>query len=188
MKGFVRDDLLFSLCGLNCGLCSLHMGGHCPGCGGGAGNQTCAIARCAMQKEVQPVYCSTCAEFPCERYSRPDEYDSFITHRNRMKDFIRMKDIGAEAYHEEQQEKIEILSKLISEYNDGRRKTLYTLAVNLLEIEELRDIMHILAEENSEEITIKEKAEKAVSLLQERAAKVPVELKLRKKAVQKSTG
>ena len=133
MKGFEREDQLFSLCGLNCGLCSMHLGGYCPGCGGGAGNQACAIARCAMQKEDTPMYCSACSEFPCERYAEPDAYDSFITHRNRMQDFMRMHTIGAAAYHKEQLEKIEILKELLSDYNDGRRKTLFTLAVNLLE-------------------------------------------------------
>ena len=42
----------------------LQLGGYCPGCGGGAGNQACAIARCAMQKEDTPMYCSACSEFP----------------------------------------------------------------------------------------------------------------------------
>ena len=111
MKGFEREDQLFSLCGLNCGLCSMHLGGYCPGCGGGAGNQACAIARCAMQKEDTPLYCSACSEFPCERYAEPDAYDSFITHRNRMQDFMRMHTIGAAAYHKEQLEKIEILKE-----------------------------------------------------------------------------
>ena len=35
MKGFTRDETRFSLCGLNCALCSMHLGGYCPGCGGG---------------------------------------------------------------------------------------------------------------------------------------------------------
>ena len=39
MKGFIRSDRLFSLCGLNCGLCTMRLGGCCPGCGGGEGNQ-----------------------------------------------------------------------------------------------------------------------------------------------------
>ncbi len=37
MKGFSREETRFSLCGLNCLLCSMHLGGYCPGCGGGAG-------------------------------------------------------------------------------------------------------------------------------------------------------
>ena len=35
MKGFTREETRFSLCGLNCALCSMHLGGYCPGCGGG---------------------------------------------------------------------------------------------------------------------------------------------------------
>ena len=34
MKGFTRDETRFSLCGLNCALCSMRLGGYCPGCGG----------------------------------------------------------------------------------------------------------------------------------------------------------
>lgn len=34
MKGFTRTETRFSLCGLNCTLCSMHLGGYCPGCGG----------------------------------------------------------------------------------------------------------------------------------------------------------
>ena len=37
MKGFSREETRFSLCGLYCLLCSMHLGGYCPGCGGGAG-------------------------------------------------------------------------------------------------------------------------------------------------------
>ncbi len=36
MMGFAREDQLFSLCGLNCGLCPMQLDGYCPGCGGGA--------------------------------------------------------------------------------------------------------------------------------------------------------
>ena len=30
MKNFTRDDLLFSLCGLNCGLCPMKLNKYCP--------------------------------------------------------------------------------------------------------------------------------------------------------------
>ena len=33
MKGFERENQLFSLCGLNCGLCPMFLGNHCGGCG-----------------------------------------------------------------------------------------------------------------------------------------------------------
>ena len=34
MKGFTREEPLFSQCGLNCGLCTMYLGNYCPGCGG----------------------------------------------------------------------------------------------------------------------------------------------------------
>ena len=49
MKGFNRKNQLFSLCGLNCGLCPMFLNKYCPGCGGGEGNQSCKIARCSME-------------------------------------------------------------------------------------------------------------------------------------------
>ena len=51
MKGFKRNNQLLSLCGLNCGLCPMHIDGYCPGCGGGAGNQSCRIARCSLEHD-----------------------------------------------------------------------------------------------------------------------------------------
>ncbi len=64
MKGFERKDRLFSLCGLNCGLCPMKLDGHCPGCGGGAGNQSCKIAKCSLE-HGGPAYCTDCAAYPC---------------------------------------------------------------------------------------------------------------------------
>ena len=32
MKNFKRCYPLLSLCGLNCGLCSMHLDNYCPGC------------------------------------------------------------------------------------------------------------------------------------------------------------
>ena len=57
MKGFTREETRFSLCGLNCCLCSMYLGGYCPGCGGGAGNQSCAFARCSLQHGGISLFC-----------------------------------------------------------------------------------------------------------------------------------
>lgn len=93
MKGFKRNDPLFSLCGLNCGLCSL--GGHCGGCG--AGNQSCKIARCSLSHGGME-YCFQCREYPCGIYDQIDQFDSFITHQNQMSDMETAKRTGTAAY------------------------------------------------------------------------------------------
>ncbi len=180
MKGFHRENLLFSLCGLNCGLCPMHLDNHCPGCGGGEGNQSCAIARCSLSHEGVE-YCSQCPEFPCEKYEGIDEWDSFITHKNQMRDLARAEAIGMVAYRAEQSRKIEILQHLLREYNDGRRKTFFCTAVNLLDLHDVEPIMEQLAGQEHDGLTIKEKAIRAASLFQAAASRENVELKLRKK-------
>ena len=72
MKGFNRQNQLFSLCGLNCGLCPMFLNKNCPGCGGGEGNQSCKIARCSMEHNGAQ-YCFQCSEYPCEKYDHIDD-------------------------------------------------------------------------------------------------------------------
>ena len=122
MKGFVREETRFSLCGLNCCLCSMHLGGYCPGCGGGAGNQSCAIAKCSLE-HGGVLFCWACPEYPCSRYEGFDDGDSFVPHRNRRQDIAQAREMGLEAYLAQLEEKRAILDELLAGYNDGRRKT-----------------------------------------------------------------
>lgn len=181
MKDFRRTDLLFSLCGLNCGLCSMRLDGYCPGCGGGEGNQSCKIARCSLQ-HGKPEYCSQCQEFPCEKYENIDAFDSFVTHQNRKRDLEKQREIGVEAYRAEQKEKICILKWLLQNCNDGRKKTFYCLAVNLLEVEDVRKVMEqAKSDEKFGELSLKEKAAYMTGRFQMEADRKAVLLKLRKK-------
>ena len=181
MKNFERDDLLFSLCGLNCGLCPMNLNDYCPGCGGGEGNQSCAVARCSLKHEGVS-YCFQCTEYPCVKDEGIDEYDSFITHQKRRRDFQRFQDIGADSYRAEQKEKMEILKFLLDGYNDGRRKGFFCNGVNLLDIQDLRSVMAEITDgTDCACLSIKEKALKAVKAFQTTAAERNVEIKLRKK-------
>ena len=97
MKGFTRMETRFSLCGLNCDLCSMHLGGYCPGCGGGAGNQSCTMAKCSLEHGgIQ--FCWECREYPCPRYDGIDDWDSFVPHRSRQQDIAKVRELGLEAY------------------------------------------------------------------------------------------
>lgn len=79
-----------------------------------------------------------------------------------------------------QQKKNVLLNHLLNTYNDGRKKTLFCVAVNLLKLE---DLEHIISEldKNSSNLTLKEKSAHAASLLQEAAKQSNIILKLRKK-------
>lgn len=139
---------------------------YCPGCGGGEGNQSCKIAKCSIQ-HGRLEYCSQCSEFPCDKYVKTEEYDIFITHRNWKQDFEKMKEMGVESYNSQQREKLEILRVLLEHYNDGRRKSFFCLAVNLLDLEDLKIVMkHLMEGNQQEDFTQKEKSVYAVKQLQ----------------------
>ena len=180
MKGFTREETRFSLCGLNCALCSMHLGGYCPGCGGGAGNQSCAIAKCSLEHGGVPFW--ACPEYPCSRYEGFDDGDSFVPHRNRQQDIALAREIGLEAYLAQLEEKRAILEKLLAHYNDGRRKALFNTAVYLLSLEDLRSVMVALdIQPESAGRSIKEQSLVAAALLQEAADRRGISLKLNKK-------
>ena len=184
MNGFLRKDQLFSLCGLNCGLCVMHFDKRCPGCGGGAGNQACKIARCSLTRDnIQ--YCYECGEYPCEKYEHIDEYDSFITHQRQKTDLNKAKMIGLSAYHAEQREKADILHTLLTKYNDGRRKTFYCVAVNLLELTDIQHILEQIKHSDFSQLTHQEACAHIALLFQETAARQNIELKLNKKKTQR---
>lgn len=177
MKNFKREYPAFSLCGLSCTLCAMHLGGYCPGCGGGAGNQPCAIARCGAEHNV--AFCWDCGEYPCGRYEGFDEYDSFIPHRVRKRDVARAQRLGLDAYLEELSEKAEILQCLLEHYNDGRKKSFFSIAVYLLELYDIKAVMAQLP--STDILPLKERASEAVRLFQGMADARSVSLKLNQK-------
>ncbi|MDO5844848.1 MAG: DUF3795 domain-containing protein [Methanocorpusculum sp.] len=180
MKDFARQNQLLSLCGLNCGLCPMNLGKYCPGCGGGEGNHSCAVARCGIEHN-NPEYCFECGNYPCNKYEHIDDYDSFITHQRQKADLKKAKKGGIENYNNCQREKVEILKTLLSEYNDGRRKTFFCLAVNLLELSDIKSALIRIEEKDMDGFTLKEKSEFAVSVFNETAEKKNIRLKLIKK-------
>lgn len=83
-------------------------------------------------------------------------------------------------------EKIEILRYLLEHYNDGRRKTFYCTAVNLLELEDVKSVMAQIKEKITGETPIKESAKQVVKLFQTMAEEKGISLKLNKKKTEKA--
>ncbi len=164
-------------------MCPMRLGGYCPGCGGGPGNQPCAIARCSLQRD-NVEYCFLCSDFPCQKYDGAEETDSFITHQRQLSDIERAREIGINAYNKEQTRKSEILHTLLAEYNDGRKKTFFCLAVNLLPLPQIEEVMDQVANNPSLcVVTLKDKAAYVVALFEDVASRSGLILKLRKKPV-----
>lgn len=94
----------------------------------------------------------------------------------------RLISIGTERYHSELKEKMQILRYLLDNFNDGRRKSFFCMAVNLIEIEDLKSAVKEIEEEVSgKELTVKGKAVISVEILKSAAARKNIVLKLRKK-------
>ena len=186
MQEYKRVYPLFSLCGLNCGLCPrYHTDGNskCPGCGGGEfhlKHPACPVITC-NKKHDNVEYCYQCSLYPCEKYKSGSEKDSFITYKNVIVNFDAAKKGGIEAYQIELNEKVEILEYLIKNYNDGRRKNYYCIAVNLLKLSDLHNIIEMIDDEiKTENIEQKAKIAQVVSLFEQKAREQKLELILRK--------
>lgn len=179
MKGYTREHPEFSLCGLNCRLCPMHLGGYCPGCGGGEGHQSCSLIRCSLE-HGGVEFCFQCDQFPCGRCEKAMEFDSFLPHRNMIRDQERARNMGIETYLVQQGEKAEVLRFLLENYNDGRKKSLFCTAVNLLEAEDLIRLRKRLELETPVELPGKERAALAAMLLQREGERRNISLKLKK--------
>ncbi len=183
MSEYQRSYPLFSLCGLNCGLCPRYQSegaSRCPGCGGqGFAQQhpTCAVITCS-KKHGAVEYCFQCRDYPCDRYLTPSDKDSFITYRNREKDMQKAAAGGVEAYQAELNEKTAFLEYLLRHYNDGRKKNFYCLGVNLLDLADLNEIKERLGNW-AEDVPQAEKIKTLAAWFTEKAASRNIELKLR---------
>ena len=184
MEYKIRTYPQFSACGLNCGLCPrYHTVGksRCPGCAGEGFSDVhppCGALSCNQRRGLE--YCFECENYPCKRYDGAGESDSFVTHKKQAADMEKAKRIGMKAYAAELDAKIAILEELLKNYNDGRRKNFYCIAVNLLELADVSAIMSQIENETDPQTPVKEKAAMAVRLFQAKADEIGIELKLRK--------
>jgi len=184
MKYKTRDYPQFAACGLNCGLCPRYYtegSSRCPGCAGEGFSEvhpSCGILSCSQRKGLE--YCFECEEFPCKKFDKWGDTDSFITHKNYLANMQKAKENGIDTYKTELNVKIKILEKLLAEYNDGRQKSFYCLTVNLLELEDVYAVMEQITNEVDLSDTIKEKASTAVAMFNAKAAEKGISLKMRK--------
>ena len=185
MEYRTRQYPLFSACGLNCGLCPRYNSdgiSKCPGCAGESFSEkhpACGVLSCSQRHGIE--YCCLCQEYPCRKFEGADTTDSFITHKNQLTDFDKVRSIGLDAYEAELDTKVGILKDLLMNFDDGRRKSFFCTAVNLIDLQDLKNVMKQLEAKIRPGDTLKEKSETAVRLLKTMAEKRNVSLQLRKK-------
>jgi spore maturation protein CgeB len=97
-----------------------------------------------------------------------------------LTDFEKAKTEGLQQYKLEMNEKVEILEYLIHNYNDGRRKNYYCIAVNLLSLASLKEVFQEIQNSvNPQDIDLKSKIEQIIKLFETRAKCDSIALKLR---------
>lgn len=140
---FTRDNLLFSLCGLNCSLCPMFVKKTCSGCiNGSMCYNICNIVPCSLEHGAVD-YCFECEDYPCDKYEGIDENDSLMTHINQLIDMEKAKTMWIEKYNQEQSHKVQILNKFLENYNYGNNEVFFCTAVNLLSLDDLINIKYI---------------------------------------------
>ena len=185
MEEYNRKCASFSLCGLNCCLCPrFHTDGSskCPGCGGidfSIKHPSCAVITC-NKKHDNVEFCFECSSYPCKRYQEPSKVDSFISYKNVLQDQTDAK-INLENYLNDLKKKQEILIELITNYNDGKSKGFYCIAVNLLPL----SVLEIIMDNTKNNVRVryinnKEKAKEITDLIKAKANSLNIELILRK--------
>lgn len=82
--------------------------------------------------------CADCSEFPCEKFSKWFDGDSFVTHQKCLSNIQEIKKAGVKEFLNEQDERKNILEIMLEKYNPGRCATLYCLASALMTLTSLK--------------------------------------------------
>ncbi len=177
-------------CGLNCGLCPrYHTEGpsRCPGCGGpdfGQKHPSCGFITCCV-KQRKLETCAQCTDWAdCERLARVLEaaksHDSFISYRPVPANLGFIRESGIEEFARQEIEKQEFLEYLIDNYDEGRSKSFYCTACQLLPLDKLREALAEAEAEMPEVADVKEKARLVRAAINKLAGSMKIDLKLRK--------
>jgi hypothetical protein len=167
---------LVGCCGISCGLCPRFQSkakSRCLGCGPDGHCSYCPIFRCCVIKRNNET-CANCSEFPCGKFDKWFDADSFVTHQKCLPNLQKIKNIGVKEFLIEQEDRKRFLEIILDKYNPGRCTSLYCLASALMSIELLMESVQQI--ENVKE----DKGKMFKKSLQELAEKEKIILKLRK--------
>ncbi|MEJ2664477.1 MAG: phosphoribosylglycinamide formyltransferase [Spirochaetia bacterium] len=149
----VKKYPTIAVCGLECGMCPRYYTegpSRCPGCAGPGffdKHPPCSFITCCVKKKRLEV-CAECPDFPCAKFKSEEEYDklegssSYPPYKNVFPNLKYIKEHGILKFIERQKEKLELLSILLRNYNDGRSRSFFCRAVSFLETSGLRDSLH----------------------------------------------
>jgi hypothetical protein len=172
----MKKNNLAGCCGISCGLCPRFQSkakSKCLGCGPDGHCSYCSIFRCCVLKRNYET-CADCSEFPCNKFDKWFDSDSFVTHYKCFSNIKNIKKLGFKKFFEEQEERKKLLEMILEKYNPGRCTSLYCQACALMNMESLQEAVAKI------EIVKQDKAKLFKNLIQELAEKEKLNLKLRK--------
>ena len=175
------------VCGLSCRLCPMYnteAESRCLGCKS-KNRMTvgCQFITCAIKKK-EIEFCWDCTENKtCEKWKKHREsgkkFDSFKCYQKLEDDISFIQKKGIREFEKIQEQREDLLKKMLRDFNEGRSKSYYCIVATVFEIEELRKVL-TFAEKESSGLNIKEKSKVLHSILEEIASKKGFCLKLRK--------
>ncbi len=169
-------------CGLDCGLCPRYYtkgDSRCPGCNGPDFSQkhpSCSILTCCYKKQGLEC-CGECKQFPCDKIKPWASGDSFISHKVCLENLGWIQQHGIDAFVANQQQRIELLRRMIDGFDDGRSKNLFCLAAALLPPNDVEGAIKESITFSSEKPL---QTKKLKALLNEAARTIGITLALRK--------
>ena len=132
------------VCGLDCGLCPRYYTvgpSRCPGCSGPDfpnKHPSCSFITCCVKKKNLEV-CGECPDFPCPKFKSEEEYrhvkesSSYPPYRKVLPNLHAIKEHGIESFLQQQKRRIELLEKMIKDFDDGRSRSYYCRSAALLD-------------------------------------------------------
>jgi hypothetical protein len=175
-------------CGIGCGLCPrYHTDGKskCPGCVGKdffEKHPSCPVITCCIKKK-QLETCADCSDSPCIKINNWDSADSFVSHKNSLKNLQYIKKNGLPSFVSQQNERIELLDKFIKKYDDGKSKKFFCLALTLLPIKDIRIALKEIDPHENKAKDKKSLAKLLKDILQQKADIDGIELVYRNKPI-----
>lgn len=177
-------------CGLDCGLCPrYHTTGssRCPGCAGKDFEQKhppCGFITCCVKKKHLET-CAQCNEWAnCERVTRiiegSKQGDSFISYQPLAANYAFIQKHGIEEFARLEMAKMEILTSLLENFDEGRSKNFYCTSCQLLPLNSLKAALAEAEMGIGKSADIKEKSRLVRAVFHGLADALSIDLKLRK--------
>jgi len=175
------------VCGLSCRLCPAYhreTASKCDGCKTESRMIAgCPFISCAVKKRGIE-FCWLCEENKtCQKWKKHRElgklHDSFVCYQKLEDNISFIQKQGISEFEKQQKTRERLLSDMLKEFNEGRSKTYYCIAATVLEIEDLEKSL-AEARKQANGLEPKEKARILHAILDRRAEKRKILLKLRK--------